>query len=335
MNLFHEYDATLQEDQRLLIGYHEGKLALDQRRWPTAVELLQEVATSSQLETVLRVKAMMRLGIAQAGQKKWELAENSLRSALSLIDQTPALEKHRHKVLHELAVILRDASNANSDRAIELLGKAVELADQFQDFPSLATTLNTLGTLFLKHRQIDQATEVLQAALQALDKSGEHFRKAGVYNNLGVAEIEKRNWAASRDYFEKALEIETEAGRLRGQALCLNNLSRSYQNLKEMDKAIDAATRASQLFVRMADYADAAISRRNLARIHHRMENQEEARAAFTVAIAWFEKAKNKKQAKATEEELKNLDKKQGVPWWAWLPILLLVLLILIGVYFA
>ncbi len=332
LGLLHEYDAVLREEHRLIVSYHEGELALVRRDWPLARRLLDQVAKNAEGRLELRVKAMMRLGIALAGLNEWGKAETTLQHALSWIDRDPSLETQRHNVQHELAVVMRDSSNAYSDQAERLLGEAIEKAQQYGDFSSQATILNTLGTLYLKHRRISKATKALHDALVALDQSGDRFRKAPVYNNLGLAQMEQRNWQAASDYFEKALGIQTDAGHLRGQAFCLNNLSRAYQNLNRMEQAVDVATQASQLFARVADSSNAAVSRRNLGRIFRRINRLEEARAAFNVAIEWFRQGGEEDEAKATEQELKMLGKKQGIPVWGCLiPILLFLSLFLFG----
>ena len=132
-------------------------------------------------------------------------------------------------------------------------------------------------------------------------------------------------------FFQKSLNVKREAGDTLGQALIYNNLVRVYRNLELFDKAIEASKQAIYQFKEIRAPHRAAVATRNLARLYRNIENIYSSREFFQQAIDMFEKCDESDQAAEVRKELTSLSGKLGLPWWIWLPIILVILLVILG----
>ena len=111
--------------------------------------------------------------------------------------------------------------------------------------------------------------------------------------------------------------------------MTINNLVRLYQNLKLFDEAVNSSKSAIALFIQTRDIYNAAMASRNLARLYRNLENVELAQEAYKEAINLLRRCTDgQEDIEDLEKELKSLTKKDGLPWWAWLCIIIFVLIL-------
>ena len=215
-------------------------------------------------------------------------------------------------------------------RAEALFNRSIELAQDEHNQAGLALAYNSLGKLALKRREPDAAIDAFRKSLDAMPGNGQLLRTAQVYNNLGSAYQDLPDWTRSEEYLRKSLEITVKAGDTLGQANALNNLADVQAVRGDLKAAIDNYTRAMALFTEMRDHNKAAVVKHNRGKLLRRMDEHDSARTDFTEAMESIWAHGNTIDADAAAQDLQALDDGGGLPWWAWVAIVLFILCVLI-----
>lgn len=286
-----EYAPLLSAQERALLRYHEGKIAIDLRRWQAALPVLRSVLDDPAVDARLRINAQARLGHGLRQLLQPDEALTVLMQALARVDAEPLAARSRWRVLYELGEVQRDLRQL--PRAADTLASALASADQ-DEGADVAGMLNSLGTVQLMLRDTDAAISSFDASLERLRRDGDALRPGTVLNNLGLARLERCDWPAAEAAFAHSLQTKRAAGDLLGQATTLLNLGRAQAAQGHGAAALKSAEEAEQLFERGGDAKGATLAR------------QARGRLGGTAT-----------EAQRTAAEPRH----SGLPWWAWLVI--------------
>jgi len=320
--LVHEYDAILTGASQGALLYHEAKLAADRSDNDVAERLFRTALGNASLRPGLRLKTRNRLGLLYSSERRWDDAIAELQIARAT---TPMEPRQLPMIIHDLAVAWR--GKGNRERSERLLEEAIALADVGENLLCLATAWNSLGTLHRSFRDYPRAIGSYEKSLSYLERMNDRFRRSAVYNNLGDVYAELSDWQKSQKYFEMSLEVSRAAADTVGQAKTLTNLMRVYSNSQRKDEAISAGTTAFQYFLGLRDEFNAAAAILRIAKIHRSAKRVSQALEGYGKAIELYEAAGDKQAAQDVELERATLIKPLGLPWWAWVfPLLLLLL---------
>ncbi len=330
IKLVHEYDKILNPVYANWLMYHDGKLAYDLRQWDDAIANFNQALANCSGIPKLYLKALNRLGMVHEAKREWTQAAKCYQTALSSIDSEATYRSIKARLLHNLAIT--ELKRGNQEEANRLLHESIGLHQQTDNFWYMATAYNSLGTLYRELRHPKKAVDAYEKSLNCLIKSGDRFRKAQLYNNLGAIYADIGNWEKSKELFQKSLDIKKEAADTLGQAKTLNNLARVYQNMNKAQEAVAVIKKAINLFSSLQDGFNMATTKRNLAVLYHSTGDDTSARQELKSAIEIFQRIKEPLLAQKATDELDALDKKIGLPWWAWAPIILIILLVFLVV---
>jgi tetratricopeptide (TPR) repeat protein len=258
LQLVREYDPVLSPEERLLLSYHEGKIAIDMRQWERALPILRSVAGDPQAGPGLRINAEVRMGNALRHLNRTDEARALLEGALARVTGDSVAERSRWRALYELGELDRDLGNV--DRAAATLKEAIALANDDEEEADVPGLLNSLGTVQLKQRDIDAALSSFNASLDHLRRRGDVLRPGTVLNNLGLAHLERLDWPAAEAAFAGSLETKRSAGDLLGQAATLVNLGRAQAAQGRIVEALKSAEEAEHLFERGGDARGRALA---------------------------------------------------------------------------
>jgi tetratricopeptide (TPR) repeat protein len=324
----HEYDEVLTPENRIRVDYHEAKLAADRRDWDRAKALLETIAENPSALRGYRVKALHRLGMIHVELRQFRTAIAYYERARDLATKRQNPEVFR--IILDLGAARRD--NGDLPEAERLLKEGIDLAKKARSFFSIAVGSNSLGMLYRRLNDIPRAIKNYKQSLENLDKAGEIFRRGQVLCELGAASAELREWDVSEKYLLESLQIEQQAGDKHNQAITQNNLARVYQASHRPKEALESARAAMRLFQETRDYYRGAMATRNFAKLCRVAKDRSACEQAFRDAIEQFRRCNEIDAVRETERELASLTRKIGLPWWAWLLVALVILLV---VYFA
>jgi tetratricopeptide (TPR) repeat protein len=334
ISLVHEYDPILGPEIAAWLSYHEGKLASDLRDFERAEHLFEALIAAPTASDELRAKALLRQGFIFGARREFDRAIESYQAALRLSESLVGTSFKEYDVLTSLGEAFRDSGELQ--RAEQLLQQSLAGAEAVEDLSAMANADNALGALYLRRREGTSAATYFQNSLACLERLGDRFRSAQVYNNLGMVNSELGEWDKAENYFQQSLEIKRQAGDTRGQAMTLLNQVRVFRRRNDFAQAVGLNRQAATLFGEIRDTYCQAEAQRTLGRTYAAMNDLEKAREALRNAAALFERCSSGEKAAEVREEAEKLGRKIGLPWWAWLTIivplaafLLLVLLLI------
>jgi len=329
IKLMREYEPIYSARQRSGLDYHAAKLDIDLHHYEKAVALLDEMLTRDSVRDspALYARCLFRLGSALKQMRSFERAKDCFEKLRSLATSHEEAADQELRALHGLGSLFSEMKQL--DRAEEILGEAVMLAEAGGRHDAMATAWNALGILRRQLNQPKRALEAFQTALKHLEEGGEAFRPRQVYNNIGLLHADRAEWPAARDHLERSCEIAREAGDMNGEATALSNLGRVYLALDRPADAQTAAERAVQLFRSVHNWYGMAMTKRGMARYFRREGRLDEARAHFVEAREILLKAGAADRAKEIESEIEKLDALHQS--WGWLRWLLVSLGLLVG----
>jgi tetratricopeptide (TPR) repeat protein len=114
-----------------------------------------------------------------------------------------------------------------------------------------------------------------------------------------------------------------------GQALAFNNLLRVHMAQGEFEAAVKMASQATHYFEMGGNLRGAALAQQNLAKAYRKLGKPQLARECYDDAITLFTNAGDNGAAQALRAEVVALDVHVGLPWWAWIAV------VLMGLFFA
>ena len=124
-------------------------------------------------------------------------------SLLKLIDVQPQ-DSNSLSALEQLG---SDYAYNNSIKAIEYLGKAVDLAKKLQHPLGLANAYFSLGFCYLVKGDLDKAFEFYQKSADLYEKLNDQRRLANTYMAIGTVFTRNNDFKKSTDYYDKAEAI--------------------------------------------------------------------------------------------------------------------------------
>ena len=344
VRLVREYQPVLSESQSANLTYQEAKLAMDLFRTDEARRLFENVLLVKDLDPVLRIKTIARLGLLEHEVRNWSAAIARFNEALGLVDtiKDPKLQQtYRYRLKLNLGVTYRDMGDLQQAKRI-LLG-SVHQAHRADDTSGRALAYNSLGTLFRKIGEGKTAIKAYTKALQLLEREKELYRVGQVQNNLGLAYIDQREWKKGEEALQESLKIKRNAGDTIGLGKTYNNLMQVYRVQEMEQEAVETALKAIECFKGVGDYYDMGLATRNLGRLYRALGKKQEAVKYLQQAIELFEKSRAFGEAQSLKEEVQilTLGKKRNLPWWTWmlyivagLVILVILLLLFLGLIF-
>ena len=324
IKLLREYEPILSARQRSWLDYYECKLDIDLHHYDTAERLLTVLLERDSVrgDPALHARCLFRLGFCLKQTRNFARARMLFEELLGFAQNTPEAADLELRALQGLGALLIEMKEP--EKADEVLGEAVMLAEAGGRHDAIATAWNALGILRRQLGQPKRALEAFETALHHLALGGEAFRPRQVHNNIGLLYADRADWPAACESLEKSCEIAREAGDMNGEATALSNLGRVYLALERPGEAMTAAERAIQLFRGVHNWYGAAMTKRGMARYFRREGRSDEARASFVEAKVLFLRAGVDDKAAEVENEIAKLEGQQGS--WSWLRWLLVAI---------
>jgi tetratricopeptide (TPR) repeat protein len=319
IRLVRDYEPILTPEQKAKLGYHEGKLEADVRNWKRAEELFRGIGADASVSAEDRFKAMVRLGQALREQQRVPEAVVVLEQTQGILAADPHLKGLEWRVLRELGEAYRDTGSV--ERAQTLVLSAINAARIGKEAADFAGLFNSLGTAYLKQREIPCAIKAFKRSLDELERQEDVFRPAQVQNNLGIAYTEQGDWAAAESAFAASLDLKRQAGDLLGQGIALQNMSRVQAAQERLDEATQSAEAAAKIFAAQGENRREGKTKQALGKYARKRGDTKRACALLEEAVALLEKGGDTAAAAAASQDLLIVKHSIGLPWWAWVAI--------------
>jgi tetratricopeptide (TPR) repeat protein len=218
-------------DLRTLIGDYAG--ALESYAAATA---FGENATQAVVEH--------KAGEVHQRRGEWDRAEARFTAALDAArPDAPGL---RARILADLALTMHHTGRR--ERATELVGEALALAEAAGDRRAEAQAHNILGVIARSTGDVDTALDHLRRSLDLARELGDGPAEAAALNNLALVERDSSAFARAIELTGQALALCSVYGDRHREAALENNLADLHHAAGDDDQSMDHLKRAVSLF---------------------------------------------------------------------------------------
>ncbi|MCE3259157.1 MAG: hypothetical protein K0S12_798 [Bacteroidetes bacterium] len=207
--------------------------------------------------------------------------EKALVDSLYAVSKTGG-DTSRVNAMNELSLLF---SETDTQKALVLAMKSVELSKKISDVKFLAFALNRLGSVYDYKSMPDSAFYFYSEALKKFEKIKSKSGVAAVYQNIGVLYYLQEDFEQALDYYKKALQLRGETKEEKYISKLYNNIGAVLRRQKKYDEAIAYYEKALDLKLKQNDKAGAAASYLNMAMAYEYKEDYKKAQTYFNRAI--------------------------------------------------
>lgn len=140
-----------------------------------------------------------------------------------------------------------------ADEAIDLHQKALMSARKSNDRAKEASSLASLGEVYLRKRDEERAIEFYGQALELFRQMGNRREETSTLINMGTANFLLGRYERALDYENQALVICRETGDRSKEGLILELIGKLYFATKQNDKAIEITQSAVKIYDEIGD----------------------------------------------------------------------------------
>jgi len=189
-------------------------------------------------------------------------------------------------------------------RAVDLYGKALQLAQERGDRLGEGTWLGNLAGCLARLGQNARAIEYLERTLAISREVGNRTHEASALGNLGIRYAHIGQAARAFEYFERALFINRESQNREGQAEDLGNLGECYRLLGRLDDALRCYTEALALARDIGYRLSETAAHVGLGELYGSMGNADAAARNLEQAIAIADEIGSAQHSRGARESL-------------------------------
>ncbi len=236
--------------------------------------------------------------------------------------QTQAVEEYKKNgypkgvatSLNNLAIVNLTLEK-NYDLALKYFHESLEIREQINDIPKIASSLNNIGEIYISMGEMSKAIEYINRATQLYLELNDNYGLAVNYLNLANFYYEQKNYIKAKEYSHKSIVY--------ADSLDLKfPLQKNYKLLSDINKAQGDFKKAYTNYVLYSELKDSTINEKNLKKIRELDTKYKIDKTKKDILIA------NK------EKQLKEIElKKQKNSRIALLVIIILALIILLLVF--
>lgn len=133
------------------------------------------------------------------------------------------------------------------EETVDLLERAVSVAEEGDDDRPLARALNNLAMLYNEFDRTDEAEETFRRCLDLKDEMGDRVQVARAHANLGEIQRNKGEFEAAVENTERAVEIAESVDNVQVMSSSHRRLSAIHHTVGDLDAAVEHGERSLEL----------------------------------------------------------------------------------------
>ena len=158
----------------------------------------------------------------------------------------------------------------NSEKAIELNKKSLEIANTLDDPYVVMNTLNGLANSYFQNENLDSALVIRLRLIELARANGDRRMEAVAMNDLAGDYVELGDYELALNTALKAENLCLEIGAIRNLSFNYGYQGKAAEKLKNYQQAISAYQKSLKLFEESSDLTNIAIIHRDLARLYEK-----------------------------------------------------------------
>lgn len=201
--------------------------------------------------------------------------------------------------LNELAFELR---NSNPDSALQIVNKAILLADASGELEQQALSYSRKGVVLQRLGRYDEALKALEKSIQYYQKANDNSEIGQVYCNMGIVHKKKGDFDLALKAYLMGLEMLTDQT---SKAVMYNNIANIYSLQENYEKAVSYYQEAVELSEKQNDSIGMSRAYQNLGILYSELDS-------LKIAKTYFKKSLVIEQSIGSEKGLANLNSQLG-----------------------
>jgi tetratricopeptide (TPR) repeat protein len=174
------------------------------------------------------------------------------------------------------------------DKAIDCYKKSLEIKRQLGDDNGVGVTLCNLGAIYEIQGKLDDAIDCDKKSLEILRQLGDDHMVAQTLHNLGIVYQTQGKLDEAIDCYKKSLETCRQLGDRYGVGIILSNLGVVHRKQGKLNEAIDCYKKSLDISHRLGDCHGVGQTLGNLGLIHDRRNQPEQARTLWQEALTYL-----------------------------------------------
>ena len=233
--------------------------------------------------------------------------QGELRRATKARDQ-----KGQIAALQSLGAFYR--STGETQRALELLNRALTIERDFHDERAEAETLTTIGGIDNDTGHPQDALKVLNGTLQTERRLADHKGEAAALTAIGEVYWSTGDSKHALELHNQALAIEEQVNDSRDQGITLSDIGVCYWSTGEPGKAIEYFNQAISNERKAEDRSDEAVTLHSIGVALEMVDRLREALDYFKQALPLEEETANRRAEAGTLQEIGSVYESLGLP---------------------
>jgi tetratricopeptide (TPR) repeat protein/DNA-binding CsgD family transcriptional regulator len=191
-------------------------------------------------------------------------------------------------------------SLSNLPASLELLGRALPIAEQTGDAECEIKILRDLGHLYGRQGRNDLALTTLAKCAELAELMGNIQVQASALDRMGSALMSLGRYQESLECYRKSLTLFEQVGWIRGQVATLLNMSSTLWFLGKWTEAFSALERGGQLSHAIQNPRSEALCQLNIGMFYHQVGDYPNALSNLFAAATILERVGDKLNLAAT-----------------------------------
>ncbi|MBI3501356.1 MAG: tetratricopeptide repeat protein [Bacteroidetes bacterium] len=180
------------------------------------------------------------------------------------------------------------------DKALENNFSSLSIYKEIKDSAGIAAVLNNVGNVYYHQGKFSKALENYLAALKTREAMHDKQGVASSFSNMGMVYGEEGDFTNSLDYFLKSLKIREEIGDKEGIGISLNNIGEVFSKKGSYREALDYHLRALKVREEINDKKGTAESLVILGDDYLKLGDESSSLKYFLKSLDLFEETNNK-----------------------------------------
>lgn len=175
------------------------------------------------------------------------------------------------------------------DSALELVERAIQLAQKAGDEKMIGEVYNHWGKLLYMRGEFETAHNYLQQAWFIAQNHQDKIAQADCLNNMGIVAHYQADYDVALYFFNEAIDLWQEMGDQIGLGNGLHNLGRVYYDMGQYTAAQQCYEQSRTLHRTIGDQAGEALIQHSQGKIHRSLGSYTQARDLFEKALTFHQ----------------------------------------------
>ena len=177
------------------------------------------------------------------------------------------------------------ALQGDASGALQVLGRAEELAVEVGNREVEANVLHNMGLAYEQLDQLEEALQVIEKSMEIKRELGDKRGMAASFNEIAIIQDLLGNWDEARASYRETVELGREIGDKQGVGITLMNMGNMERSLGNYDDALQLTRQALRIQIDTNDELNQGTSLNNIGAVYYMQGKYDDALVYYQQAL--------------------------------------------------